>query len=64
MSGDGAGRKEGRKPSYYGEVEMQHREVAVERALGELIKVTNAYEDIYRSNFLRERLEIVQMCWE
>jgi len=64
MSGEGAGRREGRKQNYNGEVEMQHQEVAVERALGELIKVTNADEDIYRSNFLRERLEIVQMCWE
>lgn len=64
LSGEGTGRKDGRNTSRTGEVEMQHREVSIEQALGELTKVTNANEDIFRSNFLRERLEIVQMCWE
>jgi|TARA_B110000285_G_C15108791_1_gene609737 hypothetical protein len=32
--------------------------------LDELTEVSSANEDIFRSDFLRQRLEIVQMCWE
>ena len=44
---------------------MQHREVPVDRTLTELLRdITDAREATYRTDFLRLRLEVVQMCTE
>ena len=43
---------------------MIHREVAFERIFGELTEVNSWNEDVYRTEFLRLRLEIVQMAHE
>lgn len=54
----------GRDLSRAGHAEVKHREVPIEKVLSELAEITNAKDDVFRSEFLRERLEIVQMCWE
>jgi hypothetical protein len=44
-------------------VEVQHREVPVDRVLTELLTdITNAEEASFRTEFLRLRLEVVQIC--
>jgi len=45
-------------------LEVIHREVAFERIFGELTEVNKWDEDCYKTEFLRLRLEIVQMSHE
>jgi len=60
MSNERIGTKGGARALNRAEhAEVQHREVPVEKVLGELAELSTADEDVYRSDFLRERLEIV-----
>lgn len=45
-------------------IEVKHKEVAMEQAFSELIGVTEVSDASYRTEMLRLRLEIVQMCKE
>jgi len=64
LSSGRTGAREGKDLSQAEHVEVQHQEVPVEHILGELTEINSVEEDIFRSEFLRLRLEVVQMCQE
>lgn len=65
LTAERPGRPEARDLSQADHVEAQHREVPVDRVLTELLTdITNAEEATFRTDFLRLRLEVVQMCIE
>lgn len=45
-------------------VEVNHREVSLQSLLAELIRITNKDDSTFRTDYLRLRLEIVQMALE
>ena len=65
LTGERPSRAEARDLGLADHVEVQHREVPVDGVLTELLSdITDAKEATFRTDFLRLRLEVVQMCIE
>jgi hypothetical protein len=58
------GAREGKDLYQAEHVEVKHQEVNVETILSELTEINSVEDHVFRSEFLRLRLEVVQMCQE